>query len=60
MMPFALELFRRHLEGESVDALARETGIPAHRIQEWLTAAAAYMERWDERRKEKLARGGSN
>ncbi len=59
MIPFALELYRRHLEGESADALARQTGIPVDRIQQRLAIAAEYTAR-RERRNTKVAGGRSN
>ncbi len=58
MIPFALELYRCHLEGESAEALARETGIPPDRIQQRLTVAAEYMARL-EHRKTKVKRGSN-
>ncbi len=43
--PFALELYRRFLSGETVDQLAAELAIPSERIDQRIRAAAAYRAR---------------
>lgn len=42
--PFALELYRRHLRGDTVENLSLELGIPKERIQLRIRAAAAHIE----------------
>lgn len=44
-MPFALEVYRRHLNGETVEELSRELEIPLERIEDRLRAAEAYLAR---------------
>ena len=44
LVPFALEVRRRYLRGETIGQLSVELGIPADRIEQRLRAAAAYME----------------
>lgn len=41
--PFAVELYRRVLDGESAEELSRELGIPLDRIEQRLRAAEAYL-----------------
>ncbi len=41
--PFALEIYRRHMEGESVEQLSAALGIPADRVEQRIRAAAAYV-----------------
>jgi DNA-directed RNA polymerase specialized sigma24 family protein len=43
--PFAFILYRRHLEGESVEELAAGLAIPAERVEQRLRAAAAFYDR---------------
>lgn len=43
--PFALQLFRRHRNGESVEALALGLGIPEDRIRQRLRVAELLYER---------------
>jgi len=43
--PFALQLFRRHRDGESIEALALGLGIPEDRIRQRLRVAALLYER---------------
>lgn len=43
--PFAIELHRRFLNGETVEQLSIKLGIPADRIEARIRAAAAYLER---------------
>lgn len=40
--PFAIEIYRRYLNGETVEALSVELQIPVERIEQRLRAAAAY------------------
>ncbi len=39
----ALQLYRRFVDGESVDAIAKDLGVPADRIHLRLRAAAVYL-----------------
>jgi len=41
--PFALCLLKEYQSGKTVEALSRETGIPAERIEIRLEAAAAHL-----------------
>jgi hypothetical protein len=41
--PFALSLLKEYQSGKTVEALSREMGIPAERIEMRLKAAAAYL-----------------
>ncbi len=43
--PFALELYRRYLGGETIEELSTELGIPRERIEDRLRAAEAYVTR---------------
>ncbi len=43
--PFAVALYRRYLNGESVEQLSSKLGIPAERVNQRLHAAAAYLAR---------------
>jgi hypothetical protein len=43
--PFALQLFRRHRDGESIEALALGLGIPEERIRQRLRVASLLYER---------------
>lgn len=43
--PFAVQIYRRHLNGETVKQLAVRYGIPPDRIELRLRAAAAYVAR---------------
>ncbi len=43
--PFAIQLYRRYLNGESVQQLSLRLGIPAERIEQRLRAAAALAAR---------------
>ncbi len=54
--PFALELYRRFLSGETVDQLAAELAIPPERIDRRIRAAAAYRVRQQETDPEALCR----
>ncbi len=38
--PFAIQLYRRHLGGESVEELAASLGIPEERIRQRIRVAA--------------------
>ncbi len=40
---FALELYRRFVNGESILDLSRDLGIPAERIRRRLEAAAVFV-----------------
>jgi hypothetical protein len=40
--PFALQLYRRFLDGESIAAIALDLGIPADRVEVRIRAAARY------------------
>lgn len=42
--PFALQLYRRFLNGESMTALALDLGIPLERVELRIRAAARYRE----------------
>lgn len=42
--PFAIQIYRRFLGGESIAGLARELGIPHDRIEIRIRAAAIYRE----------------
>jgi hypothetical protein len=46
--PFALQLLEQHRRGKTIEQLARETGIPAERIEMRLNAATAYLQRLSE------------
>lgn len=41
--PFAVELYRRVLNGESAEDLCRELEIPLDRVEQRLRAAEAYL-----------------
>ncbi len=43
--PFAFELYRRYLEGESVEELSRALNIPRERVRMRIRAAAEYERR---------------
>ncbi len=45
--PFAVQLYRRYLSGESVEELSAELGIPEDRIVRRLEVAEAYLARKD-------------
>jgi hypothetical protein len=45
LIPFALEIYRRYLNGETVETLSAELGIPPARIEDRLRAAEAYLVR---------------
>jgi DNA-directed RNA polymerase specialized sigma24 family protein len=45
LTPFALEIYRRYLNGETVAQLSEELGIPAKRIEQRLRAAEEYIRR---------------
>jgi hypothetical protein len=47
LIPFALEVYRRYLNGESVEQLSTSLGIPVERIEDRLRAAEAYVTRRD-------------
>ncbi len=40
--PFALQIYRRFLDGETISALATELGIPPERVELRIRAAAIY------------------
>lgn len=42
--PFALQIYWRFLQGESIERLASDLGIPADRIETRIRAAAVYRE----------------
>ncbi len=42
--PFAIQIYRRFLCGETISGLARELGIPQDRIEIRIRAAAVYRE----------------
>ncbi len=46
--PFALELYRRYLSGETIQQLALDLAIPADRISKRIQAAAAFRQRQTE------------
>jgi DNA-directed RNA polymerase specialized sigma24 family protein len=41
--PFAVELYRRFLNGETVQQLAASLGIPADRVEIRIRAASRYL-----------------
>jgi hypothetical protein len=41
--PFALEIYRRYQNGETVQQLAASLNIPADRIEKRIRAAATYL-----------------
>ena len=41
--PFAVELYRRAMSGESAEEISHETGIPLDRVQQRLRAAEVYL-----------------
>ena len=43
--PFAVEIYRRYLNGETIEELSRELGIPRERIEDRIRAAEAYVTR---------------
>ena len=43
--PFAVEVYRRYLSGETIEELSRELGIPQDRIEDRIRAAEAYLTR---------------
>lgn len=43
--PFALMIYRRYLEGETVEELAAGLGIPVERIEQRIRVAELYKER---------------
>ena len=42
--PFALQLYRRFLNGDTIAALALELGIPAERVEIRIRVAARYWQ----------------
>jgi hypothetical protein len=47
--PFAIQIYRRFLNGETIAAIALELGIPADRIEVRIRAAARFCQaRWRE------------
>ncbi len=45
MIPFALELYIRHIAGETAEELSLRLGIPRARVQQRLRAGAAFAAR---------------
>ena len=45
MEPLAIEIYRRYLNGETVEQLSADLGIPEERIEYRLRAAQAYVQR---------------
>jgi DNA-directed RNA polymerase specialized sigma24 family protein len=45
LTPFALEIYRRYLSGESVEQLSSELEIPLERIEQRIRAAEEYTRR---------------
>jgi len=43
--PFALEVYRRYLNGETIGELSAELGIPPERLEDRIRAAEAYLAR---------------
>jgi DNA-directed RNA polymerase specialized sigma24 family protein len=43
--PFAVEIYRRFLNGETVQQLAARLDIPADRVEKRIRVAALYLER---------------
>jgi DNA-directed RNA polymerase specialized sigma24 family protein len=43
--PFALVLYRRHRDGETIEELAAAFGIPEDRVEVRIRAAATHIER---------------
>jgi hypothetical protein len=43
VVPFAVELYRRHLGGQTVEQLSCELGIPLDRVAARIRAAEAYL-----------------
>lgn len=46
--PLAIEIYRRFLEGETVEQLSTDLGIPQERIEQRLRVAQAYLQRHTE------------
>ena len=46
--PFAMEIYRRYVNGATVEELSVDLGIPVERIEQRLRAAAAYSERHED------------
>lgn len=42
--PFAFQIYRRFLAGETIDRLSEDLGIPNERIEMRIRAAAVYRE----------------
>jgi hypothetical protein len=47
--PFAVQIYRRFLSGETVQQLSAELGISTERIEQRLRVAAIYMKRHQQR-----------
>ncbi len=47
MLPFALQIYRRFLNGETVEQIAASLEIPVERIEQRIRAAAEYSRRHD-------------
>lgn len=45
MIPFAFELYIRHIAGETVEELSLKLGIPRQRVGQRLRAGAAFAAR---------------
>ncbi len=45
VIPFAFELYLRHIAGETVEELSLKLGIPRERIEQRLRAGAMYVAR---------------
>ncbi len=43
--PFAVEVYRRYLSGETVEELSTDLGIPRERIEDRIRAAEAFVAR---------------
>jgi predicted GIY-YIG superfamily endonuclease len=43
--PFAVQIYRRYLKGETIEQLAATLGIPSERIAMRIEAAAKFLER---------------
>ena len=48
MQPLAIEIYRRFLNGETVERLSTDLGIPKERIEQRLRVALVYLQRHTE------------
>lgn len=45
--PFALQLYRRHANGETIEQLASDLGIPEERVAQRIRVAGRFLEHRD-------------